>query len=656
MGGGAERLSLRLFGMMEAADAAGRSVLPRARKTRALLAILGLAGPRPVLRTRLAGLLWSGRGTEQARASLRQAWHELQAALGDAAAVLLWADRNHLALRDDHIWIDALELGRASASRPEVLDLLRGELLEDLNGLDSGFDRWLVTERARLHSVARELAESVLDVQHEPDAIIAAAERLVTIDPVHERAWRGIIGAQLDRGDRGAAIAAFDRCRSAFAAFGDLTPPDDLAGRIAEIRRTSNQSIEAPSSLRLQPIAPWRREGGIRLGVMPMRMLDEDGEDPLSLGLAEEITTALSRFRWISCIASTSLAALGGEPHDARLWGRLDLDFMLDGTVQRSGGRVRITSRLLDMRDNGAVIWARRFDRGMTDILSLQEEIAAQTVAQIDPELLLLEGERAAERPPPPDPTAYELMLRAIPPIYRLDQTGFLAAGDLLRAAIAIDPRHAAAHAWLAYWHLLLVGQGWADDPMTATEQGGVLADRAVVLDPNDARGLTLSGHVRAFLGKRSEEGIALHQRALSLNPNLPMAWVFCGLAQSYLGHHDEAIDSISQAHRLSPFDPHGFFFDSALIVPHMLKREHETALRVGRRAIDLNPAFSSSYKGVAALLGHLGRTVEAAGFLARLAALEPRLTLHDAVSRSPFLRPEDRAHYAEGLRLAGLR
>jgi DNA-binding SARP family transcriptional activator/TolB-like protein len=640
--------------MMAATGADGTSVLPRARKTRAVLAVLALASPRKVLRARLTGLLWSSRENEQSRASLRQAVHELQEALGDDAGALLWADRNQLALREDFLWVDAQEIARASPAAPAALDLLQGELLEDLEGLDPHFDRWLAAERARLRSLGRELGESLLAAQREPEALVAAAERLLAIDPAHEGAWRAIVCAQIDRGDRGAAIAAFDRCR---AALGSLAPPADLVARIDQIRRPAEPAvIGSIASLAASVGTSARREGGIRLGVMPMRLLDGQGEDPLSLGLAEEITTALSRFRWISCVASTSLAALAGEPHDGTLWGRLDLDFMLDGTVQRSGGHVRITSRLLDMRENGAVIWARRFDREMTDILTLQDEIAAETVAQVDPELLLREGERFGNRPPPPDPAAYELMLRAIPAIYRLEQSGFLMAGDMLRAATAIDPGHAASHAWLAYWHLFLVGQGWADDPIAATAQGAMLADRAVILDPNDARGLTLSGHVRAFLGKRSEESIGLHQRALSLNPNLPMAWAFYGLAQSYLGQHDEAIRCVSHAQRLSPFDPHGFFFDMALMVPHMLKRDHETALRIGRRAIELNPGFSSSHKGVLVALGHLGRTAEAADLLGRLLVLEPQLTLQDAISRSPIQVPDDLAHYAEGLRLAGLR
>ena len=130
-------LRLTLFGTMQARDAAGRSVLPRSRKTRAILAALVLAGPGQVLRTRLTALLWSRRENEQARASLRQSVHELRAALGPRIGALLRADRNHLLLLDDGLQVDARVLATATASQPEGLELFRRTLLDDLTGLDS---------------------------------------------------------------------------------------------------------------------------------------------------------------------------------------------------------------------------------------------------------------------------------------------------------------------------------------------------------------------------------------------------------------------------------------------------------------------------------------------------------------------------------------
>ena len=236
----------------------------------------------------------------------------------------------------------------------------------------------------------------------------------------------------------------------------------------------------------------------------------------MALALVEEITTALAQFRWITCVPGVMPAdAVDG---DRQNWSRQPasgLDFLLDGTLQRNGSRVRIIMRLSDIRTGGTLVWAHRFDRCVSDLFALQDDIAAETVAQIDMALLLWEGERArAGRHA--DPDAMDLLLRAIPSIYRLEQDGFKDAGDLLEMALALDPGNASVHAWLAYWHLILVGQGWAPDLNAAAARAAELAERAVSLDARDARAMTLAGHVRGFLGKRPEEARALHERAIA--------------------------------------------------------------------------------------------------------------------------------------------
>jgi DNA-binding SARP family transcriptional activator/TolB-like protein len=640
-------LRLTLFGTMRAQDASGRNVLPRSRKTRAVLAVLALAGSRQILRTELTGLLWSRREREQGRASLRQAVHELRTALGPRAGTLLRVDRNHLLLLDDRLWVDARVLAAATVSRPDGLGLFQQTMLDDLARLDSAFDHWLENERRRLTRHARSVADGLLALQHETEATIDAAERLLFIDPGHEGAWQALIRAHIDRGDRAAANLMFDRCTAALANAG-LTPS------VATEELVRIALSPGVRTIRGRPLRNATTE--IRLAVLPPRAVEGDELGALSLGLAGEITVALSRFRWISCIDGTLSAGNGGptEP-DGQPWRRLNVDFLLDSTLQRSGKRIRIILRLLDVGAGGKVTWARRFDREGDDILELQGEVAAETAAQIDPELLLREGERLASRGLR-EPTAYDLILRAIPPIYRLEPSGFHAAGEMLAAALAVEPTNAAAHAWWGYWHVLLVGQGWADDPVAATLRAGELAERAVALDPADARALALVGHVRGFLCKRPEEACSLHERAISLNPSLPLAWCLSGGANSYLGRHDEAIAQITRAQRLSPHDPHAFFFNAALMLPHLLRGDFETVMTVGRRAIGLNPSFSASYKPYLSTLGHLGRDEEARRMKARLLALEPGFSVSNAIERSPLMRREDLAFYAEGLRRAGLR
>lgn len=628
-------MRLKLFGQMQAEDASGRSVLPRSRKTRAVLAILAMAAPRPVLRSHLTGLLWSKRGKEQAHASLRQAVHELHRALRPQAAMLLQVNRNHLALVAGRLWVDVRAFSGAQISGVEGQELFQLSLLDDLYGIDPAFDRWLAEERDRTVQRARTLGEATLATASEPLSRIASAERLLSIDATHEMAWRALISAHVDLGDHAAARLAFGRYTIALSHSG-LIPPADLEAAIDDKQHLAPLSADRPKRS-----AQVKR---VRLVVVPTRALDGEGAASPLPGLADEIMAAVSRFRWISCVA-------GADQTSQNLAG----DFLLESTLQRSGHHIRIIMRLMDALDSGAVIWANTFDRAVDDTLAMQGELAALTAAQIDPELLLRQGDRivAAE---PRVPTAFDLTLRAIPAIYRIEATSFHTAGESLAAAIALDPGNAAAHAWWAYWHLFLVGQAWAKDPKAATRRAGELAERAVTLDPGDARAIALVGHVRGFLHKQAAEALALHEKALSLNPSLPLAWCFSGLTHSYLGNHDKAIEQISRAQILSPHDPHSFFFDMALMMPYYLRQDFEQAVALGRRAVELNPGFSSTYKGYLATLGHLGHKQEAARVLARLLTLEPDFCIRDAMERSPMTRPVDLALYAEGLRRAGLR
>jgi DNA-binding SARP family transcriptional activator/tetratricopeptide (TPR) repeat protein len=629
-------LRLRFFGQMQVEDASGKSILPRSRKTRGVLAVLALAAPKPVLRSRLTGLLWSQRAREQARGSLRQSVHELQRALGPDAGALLQTDRNSLVLLDEGLWIDVWVLAAATGSDPLGLQEFRPTLLDDLDGLDPVFDRWLEERRQWVTQLSLSVAEAVLDAQSEARERIEAAERLLTINRVHEGAWQALIRAHLEQGNRAAARLAFERCSTTLSYVG-LVPS-----------RETETLVRATS---LAPPAKKPRAAGraIRLCVMPPRALDTSGVDDLLPGLAEEITAAVSRFRWISCFAEMPSAK-----QTERALPETDADYLLDSTLQCSGRHVRLMFRLLDLRAGSDVIWAHRFDWEVDDVLVLQSELAAETAAQIDPELLLREGERRVsdERR---EATAFDLTLRAIPAIYRLEPSGFQAAGELLAAAAAMEPANAAAHAWWAYWHLFLVGQGWAEDPVAATLRAGELAERAVTLDPGDARALALVGHVRGYLHKSGEEACALHERALSLNPNLPLAWCFSGLAHCYLGRHEVAIEQIARAQQLSPHDPHAFFFDMALMMPYYLRGGFNDALAVGRRAVELNPGFTSTYKGYLATLGQLRRDQEAKRILARLLKLEPGFSVRNALERSPLMRQDDLDLYAEGLRRAGL-
>jgi signal transduction histidine kinase/TolB-like protein/DNA-binding NarL/FixJ family response regulator/Flp pilus assembly protein TadD len=401
---------------------------------------------------------------------------------------------------------------------------------------------------------------------------------------------------------------------------------------------------------------PVYARGALRLGVAPLRNLGSSLDDAFSVGLAEELTCAFSRFRWISCLSPASVAALNTRADRSDpAWLALNLDYLLEGSFRQARNGIRITVRLINMRSPGEVSWTRRLDGSLADVLSLQDQIAADIAAQVGPEMLVWGGEEARARSQV-DPTSYGLTLRAIPAIYRLDKAGFEEAGPMLEQALALDPSNAAAHSWLAHWYMLLAGQGWAADMRQAAQRADQLAKRAIMLDPADARGLTVAGHVRAFLYRDAGEALCLHERALDQNPNLALAWCYSGLAHCYLGQHEEALEAVRHAKALSPHDPHSFFFDMAMTMPLLLTGDYEAAAKVGRRARYANPSLSSTYKGLISALGHLGLLEEASVLLHELTSLEPCFSVQRAVSRSPLTRAADLQRYAEGLRLAGCR
>lgn len=647
-------LRIRLIGQMEAWTLNSESVLPLGRKTRALLAILALSAPRPVIRSRLAELLWSRRLEEQARASLRQEIHRLLDALQPVGADVIRVSRDHLALRPDLVWVDVEEVLRATTSDPSSLALLDGELLDGFDGVDPALDQWLAGERERVRDRARAIAEAVLAEQSAPETVIPIAQQLLTIDRAHEGAWRALMRAHAERGERGLAVQAYDRCKTALIDMMDATPSAETQRLISEIRAGSLQtaaprSLEAPRS---EPRPAMR--GGAKVGVLPLHILGSGEEEQhLSLGLAEEVTAALARFRWMFLVSSSSLAQFGNRDETA-LRRSFGLDFLLDGSVQRVARRLRITMRLLDLREGNQIVWARRFDRQMNDLLSLQDEIAAEVVAQIDPEILLIEGRRAAQRAPT-DSSAYDLVLRALPLIIRLRRDEFAEAGDLLNRALTLEPDYATAHAWRAYWGMFCVGQGWADKADELLAESGRHAERAITLDPQDARALTIAGHVRAFLHRRPREALELHARALSLNPNLAMAWGLSATTYTYLGDLDEATRRFARYKRLSPMDPNAFFFEACTVILELYKRDYAAAVTAGRRASELNPHFTAGLKHYLAALGHAKLFDEAATVRTRLLAIEPVYTIQVAMQRNPYETASEMSHYAEGLRLAGL-
>ena len=657
-------LRLNLIGQMEAWGYDRQNVLPLGRKTRALLAILALSAPRPVVRARLAELLWSRRHEEQARASLRQEIHRLLEALHPLGAEILLVTRDHVAFKPEQVRIDVDMVLNATSADPAGLDLLTGPILDEFDGVDPAFDVWLASERERVQDRARAVAESMLRAVAEPDAVIPAAQRLIGIDRAHEGAWRALMGAYAVRGERGMAVQAYERCRAALKEKLDAIPSPETQRLLAGIRAgnlAGSVRFDAPPEPLPEPgpapapepamVAPPK--GETRIGVLPLQMLGTGLEEAhLSVSLADAMTAALAAFRQVSPVSSASLQQPGARD-DAALRRTLGIEFLVDGSVQRAGSRLRVAVRLLDLLDGNRVAWACRFDRDVDDLLSLQDEVAAEVAGQVQSEIRRIQGRRAAARPLA-GATADDLVLRAMPLMLRLRRDEFDQAGDLLLRATEIEPDLACAHAWRAFWLTLRTSQGWTGDLEAGSRDAGHHATRSVTLDSEDACNLAIAGHVRAYMHHQPREALILHERALALNPNLPLALGLSAATLTYLGDINGATRRFAQYQRIAPTGQFGFYFDSTLTLLELMRRDYAAAIRFGRRCSELNPNSIAGLRPYLAALGYAGPQADTRALLRRLLHAQPEFSIEFYASQCALDRPSDLAHLLAGLRLAG--
>jgi DNA-binding SARP family transcriptional activator/TolB-like protein len=653
-------LELHLIGQMQAVFPAGRSVLPVGRKTRALLAIVSLMAPRPVLRGRIAELLWSRRPEEQARASLRQEVHRLMETLAPYGEQILHVTRDHIGLRPGAVWIDVAEVLAANAENPGPLARLEGELLEGLDGLDPGFDLWLTTERERLHDRGRTLAEKLLSGDLEPEEAIPAAQRLLQIDRAHEGAWRALMRAHATRGERGMAIQAYDRCRTALADLLDAAPSLETERLLNEIRGPVGRrpSPIPPANLaepHAEPLAPGPARGGAHIGILPLALVGGEAVDAdLAQGLAEELSAALSRFRWVYVVAPTSLARYAGAVRDDNAIRRVfGLQYLIEGSVHHVRDRIRVNLRLVNLLRPSEIVWTGRFERKLDNRLDLEEEVSEQAATQIEAAVL-----NAAWQPAPrlaPDAGGYETMLRALPLMQRLDMNSFREAGTLLQRAIEEAPELAPAHVWRTLWRAITAVQRWHLPNAESVDEAMALAGRTVQLDPLDARGLAAAGFLRTLLAKDLDAAAALNDRALTLNPHLAMAWSLSAYTLTFRGELAEAELRAARYKHLSPADPWSAWLDPVIPLIALLRGEFARAVETARPLTQVSPGSRLALLVLLSALGHLGETQSVAPALGRLQAIEAGVSASHVPAEIPLARGVDRDLLVEGLLNAGV-
>ncbi|WP_246738521.1 tetratricopeptide repeat protein [Bradyrhizobium sp. CCBAU 051011] len=330
-------------------------------------------------------------------------------------------------------------------------------------------------------------------------------------------------------------------------------------------------------------------------------------------------------------------------------YGRLGVRYVLGGAVRKASGKVRITGQLIDAV-TGAHLWADRFERDLTDIFALQDEVTLAVVSAVQPKMLQTEIEMATRRRPE-NLTAYDFFLRSMQQHYLTTRESLAEAIRLAHRALELDPRFGSAAALAGDCHASNVALGYANDPKFDCKEAVRLARLALRIDDGDPDTLSRVAVILAGMVGASEAEIEMADRAVALNPNSWRTWNNRGWVYIMAGLPEEAIRSFERAIRMSPVDP--LLHMTFLGIGHALMglRRFDEAIVVLKKALSQNPFFMPACRGLASALAHLGRDAEAHAAAARVLEIDPAFTISAHIARVP----KNSKLFIEGLRKAGL-
>ena len=506
------------------------------------------------------------------------------------------------------------------------------------------------TDRRELHRGpdAVPITPQVFDLL---EYLIRSRERVVSKDDLINAVWSGRIVSD---------AALTTRLNAARSAIGDSgeeqrlikTLPRKGFRFIGAVREDGAKSPENPDN-RVEPeklvlALPDKPS----IAVLPFENMSGDPEQEyFADGMVEEITTALSRFKWLFVIARNSSFTYKDKSVDIKQVGReLGVRYVLEGSVRKASGKVRIAGQLIDAV-TGAHIWADRFERDLTDIFALQDEVTVAVVSAIQPKLLRTEI-AMAERRRPENLTAYDLFLRTVQHYSLTTREGVAETIRLAHRALELAPRFGFVAALAGASHMRNIIWGYSVDLQLDRKVAVRLLRLALSVDDDDPDTLAWACTISAYMVGDSETEIEIADRAVSLNPNSFNAWLNRGWVHKIAGLQEEAIRSFEIAIRMSPLDPGLHIAFLGMGYAFIELGRFDEAVVMGKKAVRQDPLYSAAYRCLASAFGHLGRDAEAREAAARLLEIDPASTISEWIARGG---QSHSTRIIEGLQKAGV-
>jgi adenylate cyclase len=370
--------------------------------------------------------------------------------------------------------------------------------------------------------------------------------------------------------------------------------------------------------------------------------------------MADEIISALAHSSELNVISRLSSTAFRGRDVSVtEVSGHLNATYVLSGAYRVSGNVLRITAELA-RGSSGSIVWSEIFEGRVTGILKGSDGLIDKLVAGISNAIMMKELQRAQTQPMP-SLESYTLLLAAITLMHRLSRDDFDRARQMILALTERAPRQAIPWAWLAKWHVLRVQQGWSDDPKAEGQFALDCARRALDADPRCSLALAMAGFVHTNLFKSFDKGYESYELALYVNPNDSLALLLKGTLHAFRGEGKLAVDATRRALKLSPLDPHRYFYDSLAATASLSAGQYKRSIELAKRSLRANRTHTSTFRALAISQWQLGQRKEARSTVSELLKLDPTLTIRSYLERNPSSGFPTGAIWSTALREAGV-
>jgi len=425
----------------------------------------------------------------------------------------------------------------------------------------------------------------------------------------------------------------------------------NIARPVRVFQATCQENGDAiPDAIASKGARPAHQTDKPSIAVLPFTNMSEDTDEAyFADGISEDIITELARFQELDVVARNSTFIYKGQAVKIQDVGaELNVRYVLEGSVRKGGGRVRVTAQLIEVA-TGHHLWAERYDRQIEDVFAVQDELTGKIVATLVGKVQDSERRRSRADDRTGNLQAYQLVLRGRELWYRFTKDDNRAARKLYRQAIRLDPEYGRAYASLAWSYMTEYNEYWADVPQDTLDKALDFALQGVHVDGASHSNRLALGQIY-FYSKKLRRALEAYEKGIELNPNDPDGYIFLATALSHNGASEQALQRLDHAFGLSPNLAQ--WQQSIYIVAYFNARRYDDAVAVWEK-LDKPPVYF--YRWIAAAFAHLGREAEAQAIGRKYLETYPNFDLVEHLSRMPFRLEEDLAHYAEGLKLAGL-